>query len=225
MTKILIVEDDTTIVEALTSALAFHGFDVRSAGSSESGFEILISQKPDLIVLDINLPGADGLELCRKIRRMNNSVPIILLTARVQESDKLLGFELGADDYVTKPFSAKELIARIRAVLKRSSEKRGQAPFRIGAAEIRLEQFSVKKGDVEHALSPKEQQILALFMGNPGRVISRDEIIDNVWGDEYFPSPKTVDNFIVKLRHKIEDDPKEPKHIITLHGAGYKLII
>jgi len=228
MKKILLVEDDPTIVEALTSALTFHDYQVTSAGSSEDGYGRFVSEKPDLLILDINLPGADGFELCRKIRKEDPAVPIILLTARVQESDKLLGFELGADDYVTKPFSAKELIARIGAVLKRSESRpaeRGQAPLMIGKAEILLDHFLVKRGSEEFSLSPKEHHILALFLEQPGKVISRDEIIDQVWGDEYFPSPKTVDNFIVKLRNKIEDDPKKPKHILTLHGAGYKLIL
>lgn len=226
MTKILLVEDDKTIVEALSSALAFHDFLVEATNNSEEGYEKFVSEKPDLLILDINLPGADGFELCRKIRKIDQIVPIILLTARVQESDKLLGFELGADDYVTKPFSAKELIARIRAVLKRSTgDKRGQTPNIIGSVEILLDQFLVKKHGKEHSLSPKEQQILKLFLENPGKVISRDEIIDRIWGDDYFPSPKTIDNFIVKLRNKIEDNPKNPQHIITLHGAGYKLLL
>ncbi|MCK5220793.1 MAG: response regulator transcription factor [Candidatus Aminicenantes bacterium] len=226
MTKILLVEDDKTIVEALSSALTFHDFSVEATDNSEKGYEKFVSEKPDLLILDINLPGADGFELCRKIRKVDQIVPIILLTARVQESDKLLGFELGADDYITKPFSAKELIARIRAVLKRSAgDKRGQTPNKIGLVEILLDQFLVKKGGKESSLSPKEQQILKLFLENPGKVISRDEIIDKIWGDDYFPSPKTIDNFIVKLRNKIEDNPKDPQHIITLHGAGYKLLL
>ncbi len=230
MTKILLVEDDKTIVEALSSALTFHDFSVEATDNSEDGYQKFISNKPDLLILDINLPGADGFELCRKIRKIDQIVPIILLTARVQESDKLLGFELGADDYVTKPFSAKELIARIRAVLKRveataGDSKRGQVPLMIGIAEILLDQFIVKKSGKDHSLSPKEQQIIKLFLENPGKVISRDEIIDKVWGDEYFPDPKTIDNFIVKLRNKIEDNPKDPHHIITIHGAGYKLLL
>jgi len=228
MKKVLLVEDDITIVEALSSALTFHDYSVISTDNSENGYEKFISEKPDLLILDINLPGADGFELCRKIRKEDQSIPVILLTARVQESDKLLGFELGADDYVTKPFSAKELIARIRAVLKRAESvtaQRGQALLKIGSAEILLEQFLIKKRGQESPLSPKEQQILKMFIENTGKVISRDEIIDKVWGDEYFPSPKTIDNFIVKLRNKIEDDPKNPTHIITLHGAGYKLVL
>ncbi len=228
MKKILLVEDDKTIVDALTSALGFHDYSVQSAESSEEGYQKFTGEKPDLLILDINLPGADGFELCRKIRKEDQTVPVIILTARVQESDKLLGFELGADDYVTKPFSAKELIARIGAVLKRAESahaKRGQTPLKIGETEILLEQFIIKKGGKESPLSPKEHQILKLFLENPGKVISRNKIIDEVWGDEYFPSPKTIDNFIVKLRNKIEENPKDPRHIITLHGAGYKLVL
>ncbi len=227
MKKVLLVEDDSTIVEALSSALSFHDYAVISTDNSEDGYKIFIEEKPDLLILDINLPGADGFELCRKIRKEDQRIPVIILTARVQESDKLLGFELGADDYVTKPFSAKELIARIRAVLKRTETalgKKGQAPLKIGSAEILLDHFLIKRGSDEFSLSPKEHHILALFLENTGKVISRDEIIDKVWGDEYLPSPKTIDNFIVKLRNKIEDNPKNPVYIITIHGAGYKLV-
>jgi len=225
MTKILLIEDDKTIVEALIPALTFHDFSVYSADNSEEGYKKFLSITPDLLILDITLPGTDGFELCRKIRKTDQSIPIIILTARVQESDKLLGFELGADDYVTKPFSAKELIARIRALLKRT-ERSQKTPslVKLGSSEIFLEEFLIKKNGEKFTLSPKEQQILKLFLDNSEKVISRETIVDKVWGDEYFPSPKTIDNFIVKLRNKIEDNPKNPVFIITIHGAGYKLV-
>ena len=146
-----------------------------------------------------------------------------MLTAKSQESDKLLGFELGADDYVTKPFSAKELIARVKAVLKRSSIKTPvKREVQIGSTVVNLDNFTVCKGGTEYSLSPKEHAILELFIRLPDTVVSRSRIIDEVWGDEYFPSPKTIDNFIVKLRGKIEDNPRKPRHILTVHGAGYK---
>lgn len=226
MKKILIIEDDKTIVEGLTIALNFHDFSVISAGNGIEGYNLFEQEKPDLLILDIMLPGTDGFEVCRKIRGNDLQVPIIMLTAKSRESDKLLGFELGVDDYITKPFSAKELIARIRAILKRSMpQKEKNNEVMAGSAVIYFDQFLIKKGSEEFALSPKEQQILKLFTENSGKVISRDRIIDDIWGDDYFPSPKTIDNFIVKLRNKIENDPKNPEHIITIHGAGYKFII
>ncbi|MEN8152856.1 MAG: response regulator transcription factor [Acidobacteriota bacterium] len=227
MKKILILEDDRTIVEGLTSALTFHEFSVISAGDGIEGYNLFEEEDPDLIILDVMLPGADGFEVCRKIRAKDPRVPIIMLTAKSQESDKLLGFELGVDDYITKPFSAKELIARIRAILKRLEPKveNKKNEVKVGSATVYFDQFLVERGNREFTLSPKEQQILKLVFDNNGKVISRDKIIDEIWGDEYYPSPKTIDNFIVKLRNKIEDNPKKPEHIITIHGAGYKFII
>jgi len=223
MTKILIVEDDSTILSTLANAFKFFEFKVFTAMSSEEGLEIYDNQSPDLIILDVMLPGFDGFELCRKIRSQDKQVPIVMLTAKNQESDKLLGFELGVDDYVTKPFSAKELIARVRAILKRTNTSAEQiVPVMVGDVEILFDKFVVKREDQELPLSPKELEILKLLITNPEKVVSRNQIIDQVWGDEYFPSPKTIDNFIVKLRSKIEKDAKNPVHILTVHGAGYK---
>lgn len=223
MTNILIIEDDQTILSTLANAFAFFDFTVFTADSGEQGLERYHQDSPDLIILDVMLPGVDGFELCRKIRSQDKHTPIIMLTAKNQESDKLLGFELGVDDYVTKPFSAKELIARVRAILKRSQNRREESrPIPVGEIEILFDKFVIKRDGEELALSPKELDILKLLTENPEKVISRDQIIDQVWGDEYFPSPKTIDNFIVKLRGKIEKDPKHPLHILTVHGAGYK---
>jgi DNA-binding response OmpR family regulator len=224
MNKILIIEDDTTIVQGLVTAFKFHGYHLFTSGNGFDGIALFTSEKPDLVLLDIMLPGVDGYEICKKIRELDPLIPIIMLTAKSQESDKLLGFELGADDYVTKPFSAKVLLARVKAVLKRSVL---QVPQKeevfIGNAVINFENFTVTMAGEEVALSPKEHDILKLFVHNPDTMISRSRIIDEVWGDDYFPSPKTIDNFVVKLRVKIEDNPKKPKHILTVHGAGYKL--
>jgi len=228
MTKLLIIEDDRAIIEGLSNALVFHGYDVFTAGSSEEGWKVFEEKKPDLVILDIMLPGVDGFGMCKKIRSYDQRVPIIMLTARSQESDRLLGFELGADDYVTKPFSARELIARVKAVLKRTSPctpvhgKEGEHIVVVGNATINFVNFTVCRGGIEFPLSPKEQSILKLLVGNPDAVISRSRIIDEVWGEEYFPSPKTIDNFVVKLRGKIEEDVKSPRHILTVHGVGYK---
>jgi two-component system phosphate regulon response regulator PhoB len=221
--KILIIEDDITIVRGLEAAFRFHGFDLLTAGEGAAGLTLLQSKKPDLIILDIMLPGLDGFATCKKIREFNENIPIIILSAKTRESDKLLGFELGADDYVTKPFSTKELIARIQANLKRLEKNNPDMnEVNVGNITINFNNFTLTKEGEECSLSPKEHDILKLFIEKPEQVISRDRIIDIVWGDDYFPTPKTVDNFIRKLRAKIENDPKKPRHILTVHGAGYK---
>jgi len=223
MNKLLIIEDDHTIVEGLQNAFHFFGFETLAAGNSETGLQVFQEKKPHLVILDIMLPGMNGFETCKKLRELDPHIPIIMLTAKSQESDKLLGFELGADDYVTKPFSAMELLARVKAVLKRSSRKTAAVHIvTIGNAVVNFNDFTILKNDSEFPLSPKEHDILKLFVRHPDTVISRSRIIDEVWGEEYFPSPKTIDNFVVKLRSKLEDNPKEPLHIISVHGAGYK---
>ncbi|MCP4213643.1 MAG: response regulator transcription factor [bacterium] len=224
MQKILIVEDDKTIIEGIEDTLLFHDFQVFTAGTGREGVQLFRERDPDLVILDVMLPGVDGFEVCKKIKQLEPDVPVIMLTARSREVDKLLGFELGVDDYVTKPFSLKELVARIKAVLNRSRKKsKKQTPLvTIGTAEINFKNFTITRNGVEQALSPKECKILKLFVANPDEVIDRNRVIDAVWGDEYYPSPRTIDNFILKLRTKIEEDLKSPKHIITVHGAGYK---
>lgn len=225
MPKILIIEDDKTIVEGLEDTLQFHDYTVFTAGNGKEGFKLFQKQKPDLIILDIMLPGVDGFEVCKKIKQLDRGMPIIMLTAKSQESDKLLGFELGADDYITKPFSVKELVARVKAVLSRSGgTPKAEDTVTIGNAEINFKNFTVTREGTEYPLSPKEYEILKLLTANLDEVIHRDRIIDDVWGDDYFPSPRTIDNFILKLRTKIETDPKNPEFIKTVHGAGYKLV-
>jgi DNA-binding response OmpR family regulator len=229
MKKILIIEDDQTIIEALADTFQFHDFEVTTAVNGKDGYCLFAAQKPDLIILDIMLPGLDGYDICKKIRKEDQHIPIIMLTAKSQESDRLLGFELGADDYVTKPFSVKELVARVKAVLKRSTrgnqnaEDEKEEPVKAGKAIINFKNFTITREGIEYTLSPKECEILKLLVEHPDEVIDRNRIIDVVWGDEYFPSPRTIDNFILKLRNKIEEDPKNPVHILTVHGAGYKL--
>ncbi len=223
MKKILLIEDDRTIVQGLETALQFHGFKVIGAGDSKAGLSLLQKEKPDLVVLDIMLPEFDGFEVCKKIREYDQKIPIIFLSVKNQETDKLLGFELGADDYVTKPFSARELVARIKANLKRTAgEERGKGIVKIGEVLVNFDNFIVTRQGAEYQLSPKEHDILKLLVENPDKVITRNQVIDKVWGDEYFPTPKTIDNFIRKLRVKIEEDPQNPRHILTVHGAGYK---
>ena len=221
MKNILIIEDDRTILEGLEDTFKFHGFEVSTALNGMDGLNLFEKKEPDLIILDIMLPEHDGFEICKKIREQNKQIPIIILTAKSQESDKLLGFELGADDYVTKPFSIKELLARVNAVLKRIDNKM-EKHYKIKNIDVNFKNFELKKNNKTFQLSPKECKILELLVNNPNEVISRNRIIDDIWGDDYFPSPRTIDNFILKLRKKIEDNLKTPIHIITVHGAGYK---
>ncbi len=223
MKTILIIEDDQTITDSIRDTLEFHDFAVCEAGTGKAGIEILYSNKIDLVLLDIMLPGVDGFETCKKIKSLDRDMPIIMITAKSQESDKLLGFELGADDYITKPFSLKELMARVAAVLKRSTPSTPmEANVTVGESTINLKNYTITRGGRQETLSPREHKILKLFIHHPDEVIDRNRIIDEVWGDEYDPSPRTIDNFILKLRTKIEAEPKQPKHIITIHGAGYK---
>jgi len=226
MSKILIIEDDGTLQQGLVETLQFHGFETISARDGRSGLKLVEQQHPDLIVLDIMLPGLDGYEICKQVRRSDEKTPILMLTARDGENDKLLGFELGADDYLTKPFSIKEFAARVQALLKRTAlEKDAPATVRIGDVEVLFRRFEIHRGKKTFDLTPKEVAILKLLVVHSPEVVSRDRIMDRVWGDEYDPSPRTIDNFILKLRQKIESDPARPEHLLTVHGAGYKLIL
>lgn len=231
MKKILIIEDDNIIASELADTLSFFEYDVLRSSDGIDGISVFEKSNPDLVILDVMLPGVDGFEVLKKIREKNKEIPVIMLTAKSLESDKLLGFELGVDDYIVKPFSLKELVARVKVAIRRSNriknigEKEEENIAVIGESKINFKNFTIKKGDDEYHLSPKENKILKLFVEYPNEVINRDRIIDVVWGDEYDPSPRTIDNFILKLRSIIEDDPKKPKFFITVHGAGYRLVL
>lgn len=228
--NILIIEDDQTLREGLVEAFGFHEYRALSAADGLTGLEIWRLEKPDLIILDLMLPDRDGYEICRKVRAGGDTVPILMLTAKGQEADKLLGFELGADDYMTKPFSLLELVARVKALLRRTELRHGapdpaeEGGF-IGQARVHLGRFTVENKGRVHDLSPRECAILRLLLRHPGQVLDRNTVIDQVWGDEYDPTPRTIDNFINKLRKKLEDDPAHPRHLLTVHGAGYKLCL
>jgi len=225
--KILIIEDDPTIIEGLITAFEFHGFKLYTGMNGMQGIDLLKKEKPELVIIDIMLPDIDGFDICKKIRETDQLIPIIFLTAKNQESDKLLGFELGANDYVTKPFSARELIARVKVHLKKTGNSKRvkslEQEIIIGNVKVNFENYTLQKEGIVYNLSPKEQKILKLLYENPGSVISRNRIIDEVWGDEYDPNIKTIDNFIGKLRKKIEDDPKKPIYILNVFGAGFKI--
>jgi DNA-binding response OmpR family regulator len=227
MEKILIVEDETALAEGLKDNLEAEGFAVVLAFDGEQGLQLATTEAPDLIILDVMLPQKSGFDVCRELRRRGYQIPIIILTARTEEVDRVLGLELGADDYVPKPFSIRELIARVKAVLRRSPAKKDKksAIYDLGKIKVDFEHYvACDVKDVQIDMTYKEFEILKYFTKNPGRTISRDELLDKVWGYEIYPTSRTVDNHIVKLRKKIEDDPENPRHILTVYGIGYKYI-
>ena len=230
MTKILLIEDDVTLRGELADALAFHGFTVLQMDDGTAAVQTTVVGQPDLILLDIMLPGASGFEVCRQLRQGGSQIPVIVLTARGSEHDKLLGFEVGADDYVTKPFSLPELVARIQAVLKRTRPNRESSAalptgrMAIGDAVANFDAFTITRGGRTWTCTAREMGVLQLLARVPDRVHSREEIIETVWGTDVFVTTRTVDNFILKLRARVESDPSRPTHLITVHGAGYKLV-
>jgi DNA-binding response OmpR family regulator len=223
---ILIIEDEPQIVLGLTDALEFEGFAVLSAGTGKEGVGLARQHKPHAVLLDLMLPDTNGFRVCEELRLSAPFVPIIMLTARSQEADKIRGLDAGADDYVTKPFSVGELIARIRAIFRRADRpvEEPTETFKIGRAVVNLTAHTVGVGKKAHQLSFYEVGLLRLLHDRPGQPVSRAEILEKVWGLEAGPSNRTVDNFIVKLRRKIEIKPDKPEHILTVYGFGYKLV-
>ncbi len=223
--KILIIEDEPHIVLGLTDALEFEGFGVVSASRGKEGVLLARQEKPDAVLLDLMLPDTNGFKVCEDLRRNDRFVPIIMLTARGQETDKIRGLDAGADDYVTKPFSVGELIARLRAIFRRTARpaETAQEVFTIGAASVNITTQSVTLGGRVEQLSFYEIELLRLLCERVGQPVSREEILQKIWGVEAGPSNRTVDNFIVKLRKKVENSADKPEHILTVYGFGYKL--
>ncbi|MDB4994831.1 MAG: Two component transcriptional regulator, winged helix family [Myxococcaceae bacterium] len=221
---ILVVEDEPHIVLGLRDALEFEGFRVLSTGKGKEGVTLAKSENPDAVILDLMLPDKNGYAVCEEIRRSNPFVPIIMLTARSQETDKIRGLDAGADDYVTKPFSVNELIARMRAIFRRTS-RAPTAPeiLEIGGAKVSFATHTMVARGETFQLSFYEVELLRLLVERTGQPVSRDEILQKIWGLESLPTNRTVDNFIVKLRKKLEASPDKPKHILTVYGFGYKL--
>jgi two-component system, OmpR family, response regulator RegX3 len=224
MPKILVVEDSTSIADALEYGLSTEGFKVVTASDGERSLALFSRERPDLVLLDLMLPDLPGTEVCKCIRA-SSSVPIIMLTAKDTEIDKVVGLELGADDYITKPFSMRELVARIRAVLRRGHERETTDTAAVEANGIRIdpERHEVEVRGKRIELPPKEFALLRLLVRNAGRVLTRDVLIERVWGSDYVGDTKTLDVHIKRLRSRIEPDPKEPALIITIRGVGYKL--
>lgn len=222
--KILIVEDEETMVTSLRALLSREGYQVVTARDGLEGVEAARTTGPDLILLDLALPGLDGLEVCRRIR-VFSTAPVIMLTARAAEGDKVTGLEVGADDYVTKPFSPRELIARVRAQLRRAqtyAQAGQQDVLQVGEVALDVPARRVTVRGREVALSPKEFELLRVFMASAGRVLGRDYLLDRVWGEDYAGDVRTLDVHIRWLREKIERDPAAPKHVQTVHGVGYR---
>jgi len=222
---ILLIEDEPALALGLCDAFGFEGYRVLHAETGAAGVALARQESPDLVILDLMLPDTNGFEVCAKLRGWSRAVPILILSARSQDSDKIRGLDAGADDYVTKPFSVGELVARVRAALRRAARAaEAPAPFALGRARVHLAGHMVEVDGHEEPLSTHEVALLKLLLERAGQAVSRDEILDRVWGVQAINS-RAVDNFIVKLRKKIEPSPERPQHILTVYGHGYKLVL
>ncbi len=238
--RILVIEDEPAVRAGLVDNLEFEGFKVLVAADGIEGLEVFESERPDLVILDVMMPGLDGLEVCRRIREERMGTPVIMLTAKCSEVDKVVGLEIGADDYLTKPFAMRELFARIRALLRRCEvfnptrgvvgiglEKEDQdlpdiELLQFGDVVIDFSAYRATKNNTEISLSAKEFELIRYLAVRANRPVSRDELLDKVWGYDSYPTTRTVDNFIARLRKQVEDSPDRPSHIVTVHGVGYK---
>jgi two-component system alkaline phosphatase synthesis response regulator PhoP len=224
-TRILIVEDEPAMVAGLRDNFEYEGYEVISAADGAEGLERALADSPDLVVLDVMMPRMSGLDVCKQLKTQRPSLPIIMLTARGQEIDKVVGLELGADDYVTKPFSIRELMARVKAVLRRVSVHAPAAEvYRFSDVEVNVRSNEVIRAGAAVDLSAKEFALLAYFVAHPAETLTRDRLLDAVWGYENYPNTRTVDTHIVHLRQKLEPNPEEPRFILTVHGSGYKFV-
>ena len=225
MPRILIVDDEPEIVRGLEDNLRFEGYQTLSASDGVRGLALALSEAPDLVLLDIMMPGMSGWDVCRQMRDRGLDVPVIMLTARGEEADRVLGLELGADDYVTKPFSIRELLARVRAILRRTEgSKKRLSRYRFADVELDFETYRAKKGEEALDLSPREFELLRYLIERKGETVSREKLLEDVWGYESYPSTRTVDTHIAKLRAKIGDSGSDPRYILTIHGVGYKFV-
>jgi len=225
MAKILIVEDEPNMVAGLRDNFEFEGYQVITAGDGVAGLERAIAESPDLVILDVMMPRMSGLDVCKQLKSKRPSIPIIMLTARGQEVDKVVGLELGADDYVTKPFSIRELLARVKAVMRRArSVPKTDDKYAFGEVEVNVRSCQVLRKGQAIEFSSKEFELLKYFLIHTGEILSRDRLLEDVWGYDRFPTTRTVDAHIVRLRQKVEPKPEEPRFILTVHGTGYKFV-
>lgn len=228
MKRILVVEDEQSMVMGLKDNLEFEGYEVDTAMEGLEGLQKVLHGSYDLILLDVMLPGVSGFDICKTARKERVETPIILLTARGEEIDKVVGLELGADDYITKPFSLRELLARIKAILRRAPAGNGDSPdalVKIGNLRVNFKNYQAMEGEQEVKMTHREFEILHYLFANAGKTLPREELMDKVWGMGNDITTRTVDNFILKLRQKIETDPNTPRIIHTVHGVGYKLVL
>src|SRR5262245_52732661 len=225
MARILVIEDDPAILRGLADNLACESHEVLTAADGEHGLSQARTAQPDLIVLDVMLPRMSGYELCRKLRAEGVTTPIVMLTARGDEADRVVGLDLGADDYITTPFPVRELLARIRAVLRRAQAQNGlPEELRFGSVVVDFRRYEARKGDRPVDLTRKEFGLLRLLAARSGAPVTRDDLLNEVWGYDATPTTRTVDNHVASLRSKLEDNPSDPQHLFTVHGVGYKWV-
>ena len=223
--RILVVEDEPNMVAGLRDNFEFEGYEVITAGDGIEGLRRALEESPDLVILDVMMPRMSGLEVCKQLRAQRDSIPIIMLTARGQELDKVVGLELGADDYVTKPFSIRELLARVKAVLRRTSVvPKHQDQHSFGNVQVDLRRHRVLRSGKALEVSSKEFELLKYFICHSGETLSRDRLLEEVWGYENYPTTRTVDTHLVRLRQKLEPDPEQPQYFLTVHGTGYRFV-
>ncbi|BBM84278.1 response regulator transcription factor [Candidatus Uabimicrobium amorphum] len=221
--KILVIEDEKDMQEVICDNLQFENYTVATANDGEEGLHKILHTNPDLIILDIMLPKKNGIEICKEIRNQSITTPILFLTARASEIDRVLGLEIGGDDYLCKPFFMRELLARVKVLLRRTQKSSPSKTLHIGKSVVDLQRFTVCNNGQQHEMSHYEVDIIQLLFAHRGQVVDRNTILDKIWGVDAYPSNRTVDNYIVKIRKKIEPNPNKPKYFITVHGVGYKL--
>ncbi|MCB0277325.1 MAG: response regulator transcription factor [Calditrichaeota bacterium] len=232
MSRILIVDDEPQMRMGLQDNLEFEGFQIDTAADGVAGLACIEENPYDLIILDVMMPGMSGFDVCRKMREQGNQTPVLMLTAKGEEIDKVLGLELGADDYMTKPFGLRELLARIKAILRRSgdsnsspaADEEGPGEITIGRLRVLPETYQAYVDGTETSMTHKEFEIIRHLWQHRGATVSREQLLNEVWGFDDYPTTRTVDNFMLKLRKRIEKDPAHPRHILTVHGMGYKLV-
>lgn len=226
--RILVAEDDRAILTGVADLLESEGYEVIPAGNGAEALELFRRNSPDLVLLDVMMPKMSGYDVCRAIRGENAVVPVVMLTAKGQEVDRVVGLELGADDYIVKPFGMAELLARVRAALRRGALAAGtqgageESRLAFGNVQVDFGAMTGSRGDVSFSLTPRENALLRFFAGREGKVLTRDLLLEEVWGIECDVTTRTVDQHVVRLRQKIEDDPSRPEHLVTVHGAGYR---
>lgn len=224
MSKILIVEDNTDLAAGLKLNLTKEGYSVLTTATGEDALKLSLKENPDLIVLDIMLPGISGLDVCRELRQRSIRIPIIMLTAKSDEVDRIVGLEIGADDYVTKPFAVRELLARIRVCLRRQPAQGQLIQYNFGNVKIDFEKYRVTVGSKQLEFTQKEFDLMRFFIQNRDVVLSRERLLDEVWGYDSYPTTRTVDTHVLKLRKKVEKDPANPQFILSIYGGGYKFV-